>query len=76
MCMIHIGEIKTINNHAVRLKDILQDQIIQTLFQTITIKVKGDRKREPNETLFVEFFNAVNASMADPVATGTILNDD
>ena len=43
---------------------------------TITIAVTGDRKREPNETLTVELFNAVGAFVVDPVATGTILNDD
>lgn len=44
--------------------------------QTITIVVKGDRKRESNETFTVELFNAVGASIGDAVATGTILNDD
>jgi hypothetical protein len=44
--------------------------------QTITIAVKADRKREPNETFTVELFNVVGASVADAVATGTILNDD
>jgi hypothetical protein len=43
---------------------------------TITIAVKGDRTREPNETFTVELFNAVGASVGDAVATGTILNDD
>jgi len=43
---------------------------------TITIAVTGDHKREPNETFTVELFNAVGASVADAVATGTILNDD
>jgi hypothetical protein len=43
---------------------------------TITIAVTGDRKREPNETVTVELFNAVGASVGDAVATGTILNDD
>jgi hypothetical protein len=44
--------------------------------QTITITVKSDRTREPNETFTVELFNPVGASVADAVATGTILNDD
>ena len=44
--------------------------------QTITITVKSDRTREPDETLTVELFNAVGASIGDAVATGTILNDD
>lgn len=44
--------------------------------QTIIIAVAGDHKRESNETFTVELFNAVGASVADAVATGTILNDD
>jgi hypothetical protein len=44
--------------------------------QTITITVKSDRTREPNETFTVELFNAIGASVVDAVATGTILNDD
>jgi hypothetical protein len=44
--------------------------------QTITITVKSDRTREPDETFTVELFNAVGASVDDAVATGTILNDD
>jgi hypothetical protein len=44
--------------------------------QTITITVKSDRTREPDETFTVEIFNAVGASVVDAVATGTILNDD
>ena len=44
--------------------------------QTITITVKTDRTREPDETFTVELFNAVGASVVDAVATGTILNDD
>jgi hypothetical protein len=44
--------------------------------QTITITVKADRTREPDETFTVELLNAVGASVADAVATGTILNDD
>jgi hypothetical protein len=44
--------------------------------QTITITVKSDRTREPDETFTVELLNAVGASVVDAVATGTILNDD
>jgi len=44
--------------------------------QTITITVKSDRTREPDETFTVELLNAVGASVNDAVATGTILNDD
>lgn len=44
--------------------------------QKITITVKSDRTREPDETFTVELLNAVGASLVDAVATGTILNDD
>lgn len=44
--------------------------------QTITITVKTDRKREPNEMFSVQLSNAVGATISDAVATGTILNDD
>jgi len=44
--------------------------------QAITIAVKGDRTREPDETLTEELFNASGGIIADAVATGTILNDD
>jgi len=44
--------------------------------QTITISVKGDRTREPNETFTVELFNVSGGTIGDGVATGTILNDD
>lgn len=43
---------------------------------TITIAVKGDHRREPNETFTVQLFNAVGATVVDAIATGTILNDD
>jgi hypothetical protein len=46
------------------------------LSQKITITVKSDRTREPDETFTVELLNAVGASVVDAVATGTILNDD
>jgi Calx-beta domain len=44
--------------------------------QTITITVKSDRTREPDETFTVELLNAVGGTVGDAVATGTILNDD
>jgi len=44
--------------------------------QTITITVKTDRRREPDETFTVELLNAVGGTVNDAVATGTILNDD
>ena len=44
--------------------------------RTISIAVKGDRKREPNETLSVQLSNAVGATIVDGSATVTIVNDD
>ncbi|MCW5551307.1 MAG: hypothetical protein KIS67_03980 [Verrucomicrobiae bacterium] len=44
--------------------------------RAISISVKGDRKREPNETFLVQLSNAAGATIADGVATVTILNDD
>jgi hypothetical protein len=44
--------------------------------RTIAVPIKGDRKREPNETFTVQLSNAVGATINDAVATATILNDD
>jgi hypothetical protein len=44
--------------------------------RTVSVAIKGDRKREPNETVTVQISNAVGATIADGVATVTILNDD
>ena len=44
--------------------------------RTISIAIKGDRKREANETFSVQLSNAVGATIDDGVATVTILNDD
>jgi hypothetical protein len=44
--------------------------------RTISVSIKGDRKREPNETFSVQLLNAVGATISDGVATATILNDD
>lgn len=46
------------------------------LSQTISIAIKGDRKREPNETFTVQLSKVGGASYKDSVATATILNDD
>lgn len=43
---------------------------------TISIEIKGDRKWEPDETFFVQFSNAVGATINDGTATVTIVNDD
>lgn len=42
----------------------------------ISIAIKADRKREPNETFSVQLSNAVGATIDDGQATATILNDD
>jgi hypothetical protein len=44
--------------------------------RTISVSIKGDRKREANETFSVQLSNAVGATNDDGVATVTILNDD
>lgn len=44
--------------------------------RTITILIKTDRKREPNETFTVTLSNPVGATIADGTAIATILNDD
>ena len=44
--------------------------------RTISVSIKGDRKREPNETFTVWLSDAMGAYIADRVATVTILNDD
>lgn len=44
--------------------------------KTITIEVKGDRKKEANETFFVRLSAGVNALIADNEGVGTIWNDD
>jgi hypothetical protein len=43
---------------------------------TIAVPIKGDRKREPNETFTVQLSNAAGATIERAVATATILNDD
>ena len=43
---------------------------------TIWVSIKGDRKREADETFSVQLSNAVGATIDDGVATVTILNDD
>ena len=43
---------------------------------TITVSVSGDKSKEANETFFINLSDPVNATISDPQATGTILNDD
>ena len=42
----------------------------------ITVKVKGDRTKEPDETFFVNLSAPKRATIADGQGLGTILNDD
>jgi chitinase len=44
--------------------------------KTITIAVKGDRKKETNETFFIDLSGEVGALNLDGWAVGTILDDD
>jgi len=44
--------------------------------QTIAITVNGDTKLETNETFSITLSNAANATIADELGVGTILNDD
>jgi large repetitive protein len=45
--------------------------------KTITVLINGDTSVEPDETFFVNLANATgNATIADAVGAGTILNDD
>ncbi len=45
--------------------------------QTITIEVKGDSKKEANETFHFDLFgNSSNSLFAKDRGLGTILNDD
>ena len=43
---------------------------------TITILVRGDKKKEPNETFFVNLTGATNGTISDSQGVGTIVNDD
>jgi hypothetical protein len=44
--------------------------------RTISVSLKADGKREPDETFSVKLSGAVGATIADGIATATILNDD
>jgi hypothetical protein len=43
---------------------------------TFTVTVRGDRRREPDERLLLAVIGGPWLTLADPVATGTIANDD
>lgn len=44
--------------------------------KTVYVAVRGDWRREPNETLFLLLTRPTNATLADPSGTGGIINDD
>ncbi len=44
--------------------------------QAARVFVRGDILDEPDETFFVRIFNATNATIIRPVATGTIIDND
>jgi hypothetical protein len=45
--------------------------------KTITIEIKGDSKKEANETFYVDLFgNSSNSLLTKNRGLGTILNDD
>jgi len=45
--------------------------------KTITIEVKGDRKKEPKETFYVDLFgNSSNSLITNNRGIGTIVDDD
>ena len=44
--------------------------------KTITVAVRGDQTREPDETFFVNLSNAANATIADAQGQATIIDDD
>jgi subtilisin family serine protease len=47
-----------------------------SLTATIGIKVYGDLRDEQNETFFLQLTSAINATLVDPLAIGTITDDD
>jgi hypothetical protein len=44
--------------------------------KTIAVTVKGDKRKEANETFFVNLSDSVNATIAGSQGVGEILNDD
>ena len=69
------GTAKTSDNDYVATSGTLTFAPGETI-KTITVQVKGDRKKEANETFFVNLSAAVDAVFADSQGLGTILNDD
>ena len=44
--------------------------------KTVTVAVKGDKKREPYETFYVHLSGAEGAALTDSQGLGEIRNDD
>ena len=49
---------------------------MSTAPQIASVMIQGDLQFEPNETFFVQLTQPVDATIADGLAVGTILNDD
>ena len=47
-----------------------------TTLQYVDIQVRGDRVKEPNETLTLNAYSPTGASLLDPNGSGVIRNDD
>ncbi len=73
---------RTVNGTAKSGKDYIARTGMLTLLpgettKTITIEVKGDRKREANETFYLDLFgNSGNTLFTQNRGIGTMLNDD
>ena len=71
----------TNNNTAIAGEDFVAQTGIATFAPgqtslTVSVQVTGDTFGENDEYFFMDLSNAVNASLAVPQATGTIVNDD
>jgi hypothetical protein len=72
---------KTVNGGAVAPSDFVAQNRQLTIpantpSRTITVPVKGDVVREPNEAFTVKLSSPVNATIADSSGKATIVNDD
>jgi glucose/arabinose dehydrogenase len=47
-----------------------------TVTRTITVRVKGDHRKEKNESFYVNLTSPVNATIGDGKGKGTIIDDD
>jgi hypothetical protein len=69
------GTAKTGNNDYVAISGSITFEPGQTE-ATIAVVIKGDRKKEGNESFSISLSNAWNAILGDSQGIGTILNDD